>query len=161
MDQVQAGPQAQPAQLTGFQDPTFTAETQLTGDAGLLGVLQSATQADVEAGRATRVGETIQVDPLRARLIRDARDALGEGLTEREERQIAEAARARANSFARRNGASPHAEASGGDARLLPAALDHVGEPGESVVHDGAAAAEGHDEARAHEDAREELHRSD
>ena len=101
MDQVQAGPQAQPAQLTGFQDPTFTAETQLTGDAGLLGVLQSATQADVEAGRATRVGETIQVDPLRARLIRDARDALGEGLTEREERQIAEAARARATMMGR------------------------------------------------------------
>ena len=101
MDQVQAGPQAQPAQLTGFQDPTFTAETQLTGDAGLLGVLQSATQADVDAGRATRVGETIQVDPLRARLIQDARSALGEGLTEREERQIAEAARARATMMGR------------------------------------------------------------
>ena len=101
MDQVQAGPQAQPAQLTGFQDPTFTAETQLTGDAGLLGVLQSATQADVDAERATRVGETIQVDPLRARLIQDARSALGEGLTEREERQIAEAARARATMMGR------------------------------------------------------------
>ena len=101
MDQVQAGPQAQPAQLTGFQDPTFRAETQLTGDAGLLGVLQSATQADVDAERATRVGETIQVDPLRARLIRDARDALGEGLTEREERQIAEAERARATMMGR------------------------------------------------------------
>ena len=101
MDQVQAGPQAQPAQLTGFQDPTFRAETQLTGDAGLLGVLQSATQADVDAGRATKVGDTIQVDPLRARLIQDARSALGEGLTEREERQIAEAARARATMMGR------------------------------------------------------------
>jgi len=101
MDQVQAGPQAQPAQLTGFQDPTFTAETQLTGDAGLLGVLQSATQADVDAGRATKVGDTIQVDPLRARLIQDARSALGEGLTEREETQIAEAARARATMMGR------------------------------------------------------------
>ena len=102
-DDVQAGTATQVGDMisTGFQDPVFDAPTALGTDAGLARFNEVATQADVDAGRATTVGETIQVDPLRQRLIRDARDALSEGLTEREERQISEAARARATMMGR------------------------------------------------------------
>jgi hypothetical protein len=67
----------------GFQDPTFSADTQFSG-------ALSAEQADDPKN-----------DPLRAALLRDARGALDEGLTSREERQIAEAARARATMMGR------------------------------------------------------------
>jgi len=67
----------------GFQDPTFSADTQFGG-------ALSAEQADDPKN-----------DPLRAALLRDARGALDEGLTSREERQIAEAARARATMMGR------------------------------------------------------------
>ena len=102
-DDVQAGTATQVGDMisAGFQDPVFDAPTALGTDAGLARFDEIATQADVDAGRATTVGETIQVDPLRQRLIRDARSALDEGLTEREERQIAEAARARATMMGR------------------------------------------------------------
>ena len=102
-DDVKAGTATQVGDMisAGFQDPVFDAPTALGTDAGLARFDDIATQADVDAERATRVGETIQVDPLRARLIRDARSALDEGLTEREERQIAEAARARATMMGR------------------------------------------------------------
>ena len=102
-DDVQAGTATQVGDMISaeFQDPVFDAPTALGTDAGLAQFDDIATQADADAGRATRVGETIQVDPLRARLIRDARSALDEGLTEREERQIAEAARARATMMGR------------------------------------------------------------
>ena len=101
---VQAGTATQVGDMIstgGFQDPVFDAPTALGTDAGLARFDEIATQADVDAGRATTVGETIQVDPLRQRLIRDARSALDEGLTEREETQIAEAARARATMMGR------------------------------------------------------------
>ena len=56
----------------------------------------------------------VQVDPLRQQLMTDAEQALGQGLTDREERQIAEAARARSTMMGRtfdQSGAIAEAEA--------------------------------------------------
>ena len=86
---VQAGNAAEVGQMIGtgattaFQDPSFDAPTQFSG---ALSTQQAGAPED---------------DPLRVALLRDARSALNEGLTEREERQIAEAARARATMMGR------------------------------------------------------------
>ena len=56
----------------------------------------------------------VQADPLRQQLMTDAEQALGQGLTDREERQIAEAARARSTMMGRtfdQSGAIAEAEA--------------------------------------------------
>ena len=69
--------------------------------------LKAATSYDPSAGVtgsgysavAGLDGGQIQADSLRAALMADAEGALKQGLTDREERQIAEAARARSVSY--------------------------------------------------------------
>ena len=75
-------------------DPmALTAATSFTPSAGVTGEGFTAT-AGLEGG-------AIAADPLRQALMADAEAALGQGLTAREERQIAEAARARATMMGR------------------------------------------------------------
>jgi hypothetical protein len=75
-------------------DPmALTADTSFTPSAGVTGDGFTAT--------ANLQGGAIQADPLRQALMADAQTALGRGLTDREERQIAEAARARATLMGR------------------------------------------------------------
>ncbi len=75
-------------------DPmALSAATSFTPSAGVTGEGFTAT-AGLEGG-------AIAADPLRAALMTDAQTALGQGLTAREERQIAEAARARATMMGR------------------------------------------------------------
>ena len=76
-------------------DPTkLTAETSYTPSAGVTGSGYTAT-AGLDGG------QILQNDPVRAALMKDAEAALGQGLTDREERQIAEAARARSTMMGR------------------------------------------------------------
>jgi hypothetical protein len=99
----------------------LTADTSYTPSAGVTGgsftaaqaadpmALNAATSFDPSAGvtgegftaTAGLEGGAIAADPLRAALMTDAQTALGQGLTAREERQIAEAARARATMMGR------------------------------------------------------------
>ncbi len=92
-----------PVDLTGdtsftgaeVADPTkLTAETTYTPSAGVAGTGYTAT-AGLDGG------QILQNDPVRAALMKDAEAALGQGLTSREERQIAEAARARSTMMGR------------------------------------------------------------
>ena len=89
-------------------DPTkLTAETSYTPSAGVTGSGYTAT-AGLDGG------QILQNDPVRAALMKDAEAALGQGLTDREERQIAEAARARSTMMGRtfdQSGAIAEAEA--------------------------------------------------
>ena len=65
---------------------------------------RAATQADVDAGRATAVDQTIATggtDPLRMAMLQQVQEGLGEGLTEREQRTLREAARSRATAMGR------------------------------------------------------------
>jgi len=76
-------------------DPTkLTAETSYTPSTGVAGTGYTAT-AGLDGG------QILQNDPVRAALMKDAEAALGQGLTDREERQIAEAARARSTMMGR------------------------------------------------------------
>jgi hypothetical protein len=54
-----------------------------------------------EAVAGLQGGQLLQNDPVRAALMKDAEAALGQGLTDREQRQIAEAARARSTMMGR------------------------------------------------------------
>ena len=72
---------------------TLSAETSFTPSAGVTG--------EGFTGIAELEGGAISADPLRQALMADAEAALGQGLTAREERQIAEAARARATMMGR------------------------------------------------------------
>jgi len=75
-------------------DPlALSAATSYTPSAGVTGRGYSAV-AGLDGGR-------IQADSLRARLMKDAEAGLDQGLTDREERQIAEAARARSTMMGR------------------------------------------------------------
>jgi hypothetical protein len=88
-------------------DPmSLTADTSYTADTGVAGSGYTAT-AGLDGGR-------IKADSLRARLMKDAEAGLDQGLTDREERQIAEAARARSTMMGRtfdQSGAIAEAEA--------------------------------------------------
>ena len=88
-------------------DPTtLTAKNSYTADTGVTGSGYTAT-AGLDGGR-------IEADSLRARLMADAEAGLDQGLTDREERQIAEAARARSTMMGRtfdQSGAIAEAEA--------------------------------------------------
>tara|TARA_R110001632_G_scaffold5622_1_gene22864 strand:+ start:611 stop:3079 length:2469 start_codon:yes stop_codon:yes gene_type:complete len=67
-----------------------------------------------EAVAGLQGGQLLQNDPVRAALMKDAEVALGQGLTDREQRQIAEAARARSTMMGRtfdQSGAIAEAEA--------------------------------------------------
>lgn len=67
-----------------------------------------------EAVAGLQGGQLLQNDPVRAALMKDAEAALGQGLTDREQRQIAEAARARSTMMGRtfdQSGAIAEAEA--------------------------------------------------
>ena len=76
-------------------DPTtLSAPTSYTPSAGVTGSGYTAT-AGLDGG------QILQNDPVRAALMKDAEAALGQGLTDREERQIAEAARARSTMMGR------------------------------------------------------------
>ncbi len=125
--------------LTGAKDLLEEQRENLTG-------MREATQADIDAGLATEVGEMIQTrsggpidlpstltpadyamtgdasvgqlesggDTLRSALLADARGALNEGLTDREMKQVEEAARARQTLMGRtfdQKGAIEEAEA--------------------------------------------------
>ena len=113
-----------PATMTAAQlgeGPTLDADTSFTPSAGVTGSTFTAAQAanpmaltadtsftpsagvtgDGFTATANLQGGSIQADPLRQALMADAQTALGQGLTDREERQIAEAARARATLMGR------------------------------------------------------------
>lgn len=118
------GGSATPATMTAAQlgeGPTLDADTSFTPSAGVTGSTFTAAQAanpmaltadtsftpsagvtgDGFTATANLQGGSIQADPLRQALMADAQTALGQGLTDREERQIAEAARARATLMGR------------------------------------------------------------
>ena len=120
------GGAATPATMTAAQlgaGPTLTADT--TYDAATAAdpmALTAATSFDPSAGvtgegftaTAGLEGGQIQADPLREALMAQAQAGLTEGLTDREERQIAEAARARSTMMGRtfdQSGAIAEAEA--------------------------------------------------
>lgn len=120
-----------PASTSGLDDARILLEQQRENLTGL----REATQADVDAGLASAVGEMFQAgqgqggpitmpaelnsdnyamtgdasigqlasgeDTLRSALLSDARTALGQGLTEREQANIANAARARSGLMGR------------------------------------------------------------
>ena len=113
-----------PATMTAAKlgdGPTLDADTSFTPSAGVTGSTFTAAQAanpmaltadtsftpsagvtgDGFTATANLQGGSIQADPLRQALMADAQTALGQGLTDREERQIAEAARARATLMGR------------------------------------------------------------
>ena len=74
--------------LTGAKDLIEEQKDNLLGEVGI------SDPAKVQA-------QGVQADALRAGLMSDAEEALGQGLTDREERQIAEAARARSTMMGR------------------------------------------------------------
>ena len=74
--------------ITGAKDLIEEQKDNLLGEAGI------TDPAKVQA-------QGVQADALRAGLMSDAEEALGQGLTDREERQIAEAARARSTMMGR------------------------------------------------------------
>ena len=87
--------------LTGAKDLIEEQKDNLLGEVGI------SDPAKVQA-------QGVQADALRAGLMSDAEEALGQGLTDREERQIAEAARARSTMMGRtfdQSGAIAEAEA--------------------------------------------------
>ena len=87
--------------ITGAKDLIEEQKDNLLGGAGI------SDPAKVQA-------QGVQADALRAGLMSDAEEALGQGLTDREERQIAEAARARSTMMGRtfdQSGAIAEAEA--------------------------------------------------
>jgi hypothetical protein len=89
-------------------DPTtLTAPTSYTANTDVTGSGYTAT-AGLDGD------QILQNDPVRAALMKDAEAALGQGLTDREQRQIAEAARARSTMMGRtfdQSGAIAEAEA--------------------------------------------------
>ena len=87
--------------MTGAKDLIEGQKENLLRDVGISDPAQVASQG-------------VQADPLRQQLMTDAEQALGQGLTDREERQIAEAARARSTMMGRtfdQSGAIAEAEA--------------------------------------------------
>jgi len=87
--------------LTGAKDLIEEQKDNLLGEVGISDPTQVQSQG-------------VQADALRAGLMTDAEKALGQGLTDREERQIAEAARARSTMMGRtfdQSGAIAEAEA--------------------------------------------------
>lgn len=87
--------------LSGAKDLIEEQKGNLLRDVGISDPAQVASQG-------------VQADPLRQGLMTQAEDALGQGLTDREERQIAEAARARSTMMGRtfdQSGAIAEAEA--------------------------------------------------
>ena len=87
--------------LTGAKDLIEEQKDNLLGEVGISDPTQIQAQG-------------VQADALRAGLMSDAEEALGQGLTDREERQIAEAARARSTMMGRtfdQSGAISEAEA--------------------------------------------------
>ena len=87
--------------MSGAKDLIEAQKDNLLRDVGISDPEQVASQG-------------VQADPLRQQLMTDAEQALGQGLTDREERQIAEAARARSTMMGRtfdQSGAIAEAEA--------------------------------------------------
>jgi len=87
--------------ITGAKDLIEEQKDNLLGEVGISDPTQVQSQG-------------VQADALRAGLMTDAEEALGQGLTDREERQIAEAARARSTMMGRtfdQSGAIAEAEA--------------------------------------------------
>ena len=74
--------------MQGAKDLIEEQKTKLTGTVGITDPAQVASQG-------------VDADPLRSGLITQAKNALGQGLTDREERQIAEAARGRSTMMGR------------------------------------------------------------
>jgi len=87
----------------------------LTGAKDLIEEQKDNLLGEVGISDPTKVqAQGVQADALRAGLMTDAEEALGQGLTDREERQIAEAARARSTMMGRtfdQSGAIAEAEA--------------------------------------------------
>ncbi|BAQ84628.1 hypothetical protein [uncultured Mediterranean phage uvMED] len=87
----------------------------LTGAKDLIEEQKDNLLGEVGISDPTKVqSQGVQADALRAGLMTDAEEALGQGLTDREERQIAEAARARSTMMGRtfdQSGAIAEAEA--------------------------------------------------
>jgi hypothetical protein len=87
----------------------------LTGAKDLIEEQKDNLLGEVGISDPTKVqAQGVQADALRAGLMSDAEEALGQGLTDREERQIAEAARARSTMMGRtfdQSGAIAEAEA--------------------------------------------------